>query len=87
MQDSKLENTRSGPRRISAGEKGRARNARLSLSIEKKIERLLSQSEARGWSYGDFAISFFEVLIVLQLRNRMKNVPAPKRAASTELSS
>jgi hypothetical protein len=81
MCDSKVEGARFWQQRFSAGENWGARSSKLGLSIEKKIERLLSQSESLGWSYDDFAIYLFEVLLVLQQRNKMKKASAAKRAA------
>jgi hypothetical protein len=72
MRNSNVEDAQFGHHNFSASQTVYAQKPKLSSSIEKKIERLLSQSESQGWSYGDFAIYLFEVLLVLQQRNKMK---------------
>jgi hypothetical protein len=76
-----------GLHKFSASQKVYAQRSKLSSSIEKKIERLFSQSESLGWSYHDFSIYLFEVLMVLQQRNRMKKASVCKRAATRKLTS
>jgi hypothetical protein len=86
MRNSNVEDAQFGHHKFSASQTIYAQKSKLSSSIEKKIERLLSQSESLGWSYDDFAISLFEVLMVIQQRNKMKKASGLKRAAGGALS-
>jgi hypothetical protein len=54
---------------------------RSKASMEKKIERILSDSKKLGWSYNEFVGYLLEVLIVLQQRNNLDLRSAPDLTA------
>jgi hypothetical protein len=52
---------------------------KFNASLEKKIEFLWFQSRRHGWSYNDFVIHLLDILIVLQLRDKINGSrPKPK---------
>ncbi len=46
---------------------------KFAISVEKKIEHLWLESEARGWNFNDFVVVLMEVLTVLHHRNKLRN--------------
>ncbi len=43
------------------------------ISMEKKIEHLWLESEARGWNFNEFVVVVMEVLTVMHHRNKLRN--------------
>ena len=47
---------------------------KFAISVEKKIEHLWLESEARGLSFSDLVVVVMEVLAVLHHRNKLRSV-------------
>ncbi|MGA7326853.1 MAG: hypothetical protein WBX25_20770 [Rhodomicrobium sp.] len=45
---------------------------KFKTSMERRIEALLVESQALGWSYSGFVATLLEVLVVLKQRDRLK---------------
>ncbi len=54
---------------------------KFAISMEKKIEHLWLESEARGWRFSEFATAVMEALTVLHHRNKVRSRNARREAA------
>ena len=61
--------------------------SKFTTSMEKKIERVWSQSKPLGWSYNDFVVHLLEVLVILQHRQKVKLMTAPKQGIAAKIAS
>jgi hypothetical protein len=61
--------------------------AKFNATVERKIERLWSQSKPLGWNYNDFVVRVLGVLVVLSHRNKVKPIIAPPRSSNSEIAS
>ena len=64
-----------------------ANRSKFTTSMEKKIERVWSQSKPLGWSYNDFVVHLLEVLVILQHRQKVKLMTAPKQGIAAKIAS
>jgi hypothetical protein len=64
-----------------------ANRSKFTTSMEKKIERVWSQSKPLGWSYNDFVVHLLEVLVILQHRQKVKLMTAPKQGIAAKVAS
>ncbi len=62
---------------------------KFNISMEKKIEKLLEESERQGWDFNQFVTATLEVLTILHHRNKLrrtgrvtKKLPQRKRASN-----
>jgi hypothetical protein len=55
---------------------------KFNISMEKKIERLLYESERHGWDFSQFVASTLEILTILHHRNKIRSSGRATRKVS-----
>src|SRR5271166_1311015 len=52
---------------------------KFNISMEKKIERLLQESERQGWNFSKFVTTVLEVITVLHHRQKLNHLGRPPK--------